>query len=423
MDRKGCEIVIPFQHNDERVKIIKYIVITLLIQCLLIGTFYSVFVNKVNKDIINQNNEIMGKILEENPELAVKIAPIILGKENGNAFLGEGYLGKYSYGYNLKYSDNPLIKTSNTLFYLGLFGIVVISILGVIYFLIKFINPLYKEVNNLSYRAENIIEDKKVDKNSDKYSGSLDKFISKFSLMEDRIDNSIYLLQEEKINLKNIINDISHQLKTPLMALTMYNEILTEYENMDGAEVREFINLSKEQLERMDWLVKTLLKYARLESNVVNYNKEETSLNNTVEESIAPLKIKGDEKHQTISFKANKDIKFLHDRRWISEAISNIIKNAIEHTKEYGRIEVSLYETPITITIEIKDNGEGIEREEQKKIFNRFYKGESSINPTSIGIGLCLSMSIVKAHNGNISVDSKVGVGSTFYISFIKNII
>ncbi|NFN29918.1 HAMP domain-containing histidine kinase, partial [Clostridium botulinum] len=285
-------------------------------------------------------------------------------------------------------------------------------------------NPLYNEIKYLTHRAESIVENKII--HNDKqysYRGSLDKFILKFNLMEDRIKNSIGLLQEEKINLKNIINDISHQLKTPLTALSMYNDIISDHREMNNEDLDNFINLSKDQLERMEWLVKTLLKYARLESNVVEYNKEMFSIKNTIEESINPLKVKAKNKNQSLILKCEKDIEYYHDRKWVSEAISNIVKNAIEHTENNGKIEINLYETPITITISIKDNGEGIEKEELKKIFNRFYKGETSINPTSIGIGLCLSKSIIKAHDGDITVESYLGKGSIFYITFLKTVL
>ncbi len=286
-------------------------------------------------------------------------------------------------------------------------------------------NPLYNEIKYLTHRAESIVENKIIhnDNQYSCYRGSLDKFILKFNLMEDRIKNSIGLLQEEKINLKNIINDISHQLKTPLTALSMYNDIISDHREMNNEDLDNFINLSKDQLERMEWLVKTLLKYARLESNVVEYNKEMFSIKNTIEESINPLKVKAKNKNQSLILKCEKDIEYYHDRKWVSEAISNIVKNAIEHTENNGKIEINLYETPITITISIKDNGEGIEKEELKKIFNRFYKGETSINPTSIGIGLCLSKSIIKAHNGDITVESYLGKGSIFYITFLKTVL
>ncbi|MGL5379110.1 sensor histidine kinase [Clostridium sp.] len=121
-------------------------------------------------------------------------------------------------------------------------------------------------------------------------------------------------------------------------------------------------------------------------------------------------------------FIENNKVYFNHDRKWISEAVSNIIKNAIEHTGVGGEIEIGVEETPITIRVWIKDNGCGIEQKDIKKIFKRFHKGENSINPISIGIGLCLSEFIIKAHNGNITVESEVGRGSIFYINFMKNI-
>ncbi|MGG7165561.1 sensor histidine kinase [Clostridium ihumii] len=415
--------MIPFQNKDERLKIIRYIILILVMQSILSIIIFSMFVNNINNNIIQKSYEIVGQVYEKDKELGIEIIPIFTDKMKGNEILGKNILSQYSYDDSLSYRENPTIANAfdgyKILFLAITVGSIIFLIIGVIYFF----NPLYKEVKYLTYRAENVIESRNCDKFKEhKYEGSLDKFILKFSIMEERIYNSISMLYDEKLNLKNIINDISHQLKTPLMALSMYNEILLDHVDMDNKDIEKFILLSKEQLERMEWLVKTLLKYARLESNVVEYHKEKFSMKNTIEESINPLIIKANEKNQRIEFKYDKDIVLYHDRKWIAEALSNIIKNAIEHTKNGGHIFIELYETPISVRISIKDNGEGIEKSEINKIFNRFYKGENSINPTSIGIGLCLSKAIIKAHNGDISVESEVGVGSTFYINFLKTI-
>lgn len=415
--------MIPFQHKDERLKIIRYIILILILQSVLNIGLLSVFINNINNSIIQKNYEIVGEVYKRDEKLGLEIVPIITGKMDGNANLGKNILSKYSYDNNLSYRENPIIVTDFDGYKIVILMINIVSIIFLIIGVIYFFNPLYKEVKYLTYRAENVIENRISESFKEyKYQGSLDKFILKFSIMEERIYNSISMLYDEKLNLKNIINDISHQLKTPLMALSMYNEILLDHVDMDNKDIEKFILLSKEQLERMEWLVKTLLKYARLESNVVEYHKEKFSMKNTIEESINPLIIKANEKNQRIEFKYDKDIVLYHDRKWIAEALSNIIKNAIEHTKNGGHIFIELYETPISVRISIKDNGEGIEKSEINKIFNRFYKGENSINPTSIGIGLCLSKAIIKAHNGDISVESKVGVGSTFYINFLKTI-
>lgn len=418
--------MVPFQNKDERLKIIGAIIIIFIIQGLVFVIMYYNSIKSINNNIVSQNFAIINEINKKDKELAKKVVPIITGKvQISESDLNEGkkLLSPYSYDKDISYKYNPMIGNIIYKYNLLILLACVLTLVAIIIAVIKLINPLFKEINYLTYRAENIVENKAITKERPyKYRGSLDKFILKFYMMEERIYNSIELLQEEKINLKNIINDISHQLKTPLMAISMYNEILADHRNMDNEDVDNFINLSKEQLDRMEWLVKTLLKYARLESNVVKYHKEKLLLNNTIEESINPLRIKAEEKNQILIFTSDKDVYFYHDRKWLSEAFSNIIKNAIEHTKENGKIEVGLEETPVSIRVWIKDNGEGIHKTEIKKIFNRFHKGQNSINPTSIGIGLCLSKSIVKSHNGDITVESELGVGSTFYINFIKTI-
>lgn len=404
--------------GDERKKLVLFIIATFLGFSICTSLLVKYFINEVNKNYITQNMMIISS-LEEGGSVE-SILPIITGKTRIPYQKGKEILKEYSYSEELSYSLNPLFEESLKTLNVNMVGVTFVFMAFILFAIFLILKPLYGEVAYLTKRADFIVEDKELLESHKKYKGSLDKFIVKFNLMEDRVKNSILLLKEEKINLKNIINDITHQLKTPLMALSMYNDILVDHENMEKTEIDEFLTLSKEQLERMDWLVKTLLKYARLESNVVEYHKEYFSLNNTIEESLNPLLIKAEEKNQTLFFKHSNEISYYHDRKWVGEALSNIIKNAIEHTGEGGKIEVFLEETPISISIGVKDNGEGIEKSELKKIFNRFHKGQNALNPRSIGIGLCLSKSIIRAHSGDITVESTLGKGSTFYITFLK---
>ena len=133
-----------------------------------------------------------------------------------------------------------------------------------------------------------------------------------------------------------------------------------------------------------------------------------------------PLKVQADEKKQNLILDFKGDGLYSHDEKWIGEAFSNIIKNSIEHTALGGNIKVCLEETPLSVTVTISDNGEGIEKKDLKNIFKRFYKGKNSLNPKSIGIGLSLSKKIIEAHNGSIVAESEVLVGTTFYITFLK---
>lgn len=416
--------MVPLYYKDERIKVSFLVFIALIIQGLVFLMIYFTSIDNINKEIIVQNQSIIGTLQAKDSQLAKEVIPIITNNNYIHIKVGEEVLDQYYYNSDLKFYENPLINNTANSVILWSAVLIVITIIVIVMGESMLLNPLYKKIKSLTNRAENIVENKFIDDDiiAD-YSGSLDKFVLKFSLMEERIINNIELLQFEKINLKNIINDISHQLKTPLMALQMYNDILRDHKEMEEEDVTNFVSLSNEQLQRMEWLVKTLLKFARLESNVVEYRKENFSLNNTIEESMNPLVIKAEEKKQKLIFKAHKEVVYYHDRKWIAEALSNIIKNAIEHTGENGFIEVCLDETPISITIAIKDNGEGIEKSQLKKIFNRFHKGENAINPTSIGIGLYLSKCIVKAHNGDITVESEMGVGSTFYVTFLKSTI
>ncbi len=248
-------------------------------------------------------------------------------------------------------------------------------------------------------------------------------FYNKFINMGERLENALRDLQDEKINLKDIINDISHQLKTPLSALISYNDILKNHESMDIKTKSKFIEMTSEQLDRMDWLITTLLKYARIESNAVSYNKEMIPLSESIRYAITPLKVSANDKNQSIELFINSEGYYFHDKKWIAESLSNIIKNAIEHTSINGKIKIILEETPMSISITISDNGEGIDEDEVKNIFKRFYKGKNSINPKSVGIGLSLSKKIIEAHGGSISVKSKLEKGTIFNIIFLKVIV
>lgn len=309
----------PLCYRDERIKIWIFIIIALIMEGMVFSLIHINSINNINRNIINNNNSIIGTIESKNPELVKDIIPIITNNKVENASLGEEILSGYSYNYDLKYYNNPLINDVSKVVFVMIIILTLITIGIVIFGVLVILNPLYKKLKYLTYRAENIVENKFFD-NSLKvdYTGSLSKFELRFNEMEERIKNNLTLLQNEKINLKNIINDISHQLKTPLMALQMYNEILKDYKNMSDEEIENFILLSNEQLQRMEWLVKTLLKYARLESNVVEYHKDNISLNNTINESINPLRVKAEEKNQRIIFENEDEVIFYHDRKWIS---------------------------------------------------------------------------------------------------------
>ena len=380
--------------------------------------------NNISKNYAKENIALAGAILEKYPELEDEIIPIIIkgyNKENYN--LGLSYMDKYSYGITLPVYKNYLINSEKII--INKIWIIVWTtfLLLLILVNIKIIMPIFNKLKVLGNLADNMVEGKFNSEIIDFKEGELFIFYNKFLSMGERLKKALNDLQNEKILLKDIISDISHQLKTPLVALISYNDILKNHESMSVEDKNMFIEFTSKQLDRMEWLITTLLKYARIESNVVKYNKDTIPLKETIVNAIGPLRLKAEEKSQKIILNCHSQGYYLHDKKWMEEAISNIIKNAIEHTENNGIIDIKLEETPLSIGISIKDNGEGIRKDEIRKIFNRFYKGENSLNPTSIGIGLSLSRKIIEAHNGTITVESQLNKGTTFYITFLKGII
>ncbi|MDU2672000.1 MAG: HAMP domain-containing sensor histidine kinase [Clostridium sp.] len=407
--------------NREIKNIIILSAISFIIFTLISMLFLNNWFNNISSRYGEQNIALVGAILEQNPELEEKIIPIITKGEYGKYYdAGKVVMDKYYYNDNILPYKNAVIKNEYDNFkkiWIGFVGIVWAILLTLFIYIIK---PIFKNLNTLGQIADNMVEGKFNNKQLALNEGELAVFYNKFIDMGERLEGALSDLKAEKVNLKNIINDISHQLKTPLSALITYNDILKNHNNMDSETRTKFIDSTSDQLDRMDWLITTLLKYARIESNAINYNKSLHSLKDTINYCMQPLKVKADEMKQNIILDFKGEGLYFHDEKWIGEAFSNIIKNSIEHTALGGSIKVCLEETPLSVTVTISDNGEGIEKKELKNIFKRFYKGKNSLNPKSIGIGLSLSKKIIEAHNGSIVAESEVLVGTTFYITFLK---
>lgn len=412
-----------FKNKEVKLIVVTSFITFLVFLVVFIFVTYNWF-NDINKKYINQNTALVGAILENNPELEEEIVPIIT-KGNINKYYSSenNILDKYYYNENLSSIKNPILKDSYSNFKLTIISLWGVFFLVVIVLIVMIISPIFNNIKKLGEITDEMVEGN-FNSNELKFEeGDFYVFYNKFTHMGERLENALKDLQDEKVNLKDIINDISHQLKTPLSALIAYNDILKNHENMDVEAKSMFIEMTSEQLDRMDWLITMLLKYARIESNAVSYNKEMIPLSESIKYAIAPLKVSANDKKQKIELDFNSEGYYFHDKKWIAESLSNIIKNAIEHTDINGKIKISLEETPMSISITITDNGEGIEKTEIKNIFKRFYKGKNSINPKSIGIGLSLSKKIIEAHGGSITAESNLGKGTSFNIIFLKVIV
>lgn len=411
-----------YRNKEIRMTLCNVILFQIILAVLFLILLYSKL-NSIEVKYKNVNIALYGRIVYSNPGLIGEIEDVFTKRvEDKDLKYGGDILRKYGYsaGDDSK-SEYAYTHVRQTLIDFILYTIASIIILVIL--ISRRYRLLFDSLRNISdivcknfdgnyIRIPEIHED-----------GEMSILINSINELLHRLKASIDLLKKEKVFLKDVISDISHQLKTPLASLIMFNEYILQDIETPKEILQDCLESSSDQLKRMEWLILNLLKMARLEAGAISFTKEKSSIKQTVEKSVEAFYLVAKEKNQKITIICDEDDLFPHDIEWTIEALSNIIKNAIEHTGNNGEINIYIDITPISVHIEIEDNGEGITKEELGKIFERFYKGKNSANPNSIGIGLALSKVIIENQGGDIRVDSEVGVGTKFYVSLIKGII
>lgn len=222
----------------------------------------------------------------------------------------------------------------------------------------------------------------------------------------------------EKEFLKNTISDISHQLKTPLTALNIYNGLLQDGD-MELSAVKEFADLSEQELDRIETLVQNLLKITKLDAGAIVLEKATENVADMMRDIELHFAYRARQEKKEIILSGSDHLSLFCDRDWLNEAIDNIVKNAFDHTESGATIRVAWKELPSGVQIVITDNGCGIHPEDIHHIFKRFYRSRFSKDKQGIGLGLPLAKAIVEAHNGTIEVDSELGIGTTFTMNFL----
>ena len=217
--------------------------------------------------------------------------------------------------------------------------------------------------------------------------------------------------------LRRTIADISHQLKTPIAALNIYNGILQQ-ETADAATVQEFTSLSEQELDRIESLVQSLLKMARLDAGAITLERSPENVFDLLEHIKRQYSFRAEQEGKEIALEGDEQTVFSCDRTWLTEAIGNLVKNALDHTAQGDRILVRWQQSPCLTQITVEDTGSGIHSEDLYHIFKRFYRSRFSKDTQGVGLGLPLAKSIVEAHQGSIEVHSKLGQGTAFTINF-----
>ena len=387
--------------------------ITFIIIIILFNLCSSFYIhNQYKKEIINNNAKIIANIAD-NDKLENKIIEALL-KNNQNIDKGIKILEKYDLS---NYNNIDELKSVKKLITINMSFSFIIIIFYTI-FLIKYNQNTKKEALLMQKYMDNILIDNyNIDINTydDNVLSSLKDDIYKMTIkLKNMADNS----NKEKKYLATTLSDISHQLKTPLTSLFVFNEILKQ-DNLDSKTRKEILEKSEKQLERIKWLITSLLKMSQLDSGSITLQKDKVNLQKLINESCEPFLISLDLKNVKLQINIDKKAFIICDKNWTIEAISNIVKNALEHVKENGTITIQSITNPIYLKLEIIDDGEGIKAEEINHIFERFYHGNK--NKDSIGIGLNMSKMIIEKQKGHIEVESKLNKGTKFSIYFYHN--
>ena len=227
------------------------------------------------------------------------------------------------------------------------------------------------------------------------------------------------MLAQEKEQIKTLISDISHQIKTPIAAANTFAELLSDGE-LSAEERTEYITTLQMSLGKLTFLTNSLIKMSRLESGIISLKLEKNSLKEIVLQAVKTVYAKAKEKDILITFECDQAFEAVLDFNWTAEAISNVIDNAVKYTPQGGFVRLQITEYPSFLRLDISDSGVGIPEDEQAKIFGRFYRGKQSVGTDGVGIGLYLTREIINKQNGYMKVSSDEN-GSTFSMFLPKN--
>lgn len=279
----------------------------------------------------------------------------------------------------------------------------------------------YREIEKLSGYLRKITSgDYSLDVR-DNHEGELSILKSDIYKVTLKLSEHSTLLQQDKLKLTNAISDISHQLKTPLTSMMVMADLLGDAK-LDDAKRAEFTNNIRTQLERIEWLVSSLLKLSKIDAGTVSFKKDRVYVSELIERAVQPVLVPMDIKQQNLHIEGDKEVSFIGDFNWTAEALINILKNCVEHTPEGGKISISFSENALYTEIRISDNGKGIAKEDLPYIFKRFYKGKNA-GEDSVGIGLAMAHSIINSQHGDIEVKSGKEEGTQFIIKLYKRVI
>ena len=403
------------KNKIELKKTIIYILCAIFLATIIFSGFYHYQYRQYTNNFNDKIAAIVTKLAQEYPELTQgEIFEIINNDEISNRDIFN------TYGIDLDKESVVIENDKNyTIFLIGnIIFIISISII-ILFLFIKYNNSKDKKLNEITKYIEEINNKNyklDIDDNTEDELSILKNEVYKTTIMLKEVaDNS----KQGKLKLKNSLSDISHQLKTPLTSITILIDNIIDNPDMDKETRSEFAKDIKREITNINFLVQSLLKLSKLDADSVKFINEDVKIADIIKNSIRNVSVLCDLKNVEIEVEGNDTSKIYCDMNWQVEAITNILKNCVEHSNNNTKIQVNYEENQVYSKIEIRDYGVGIYKEDLPRIFERFYKGKNS-SSDSVGIGLALSKTIIESNNGYIGVESIAGKGTKFTIKYFK---
>ena len=388
-----------------------------LISFLLAGGIATLLAKNFQQELLLHDYGVAGHLLNNESELSISAFTSQLNEND----IERGKEALVSIGYDETPSMRflPAVQTYRNQAMLSIF-LLLVFLFGVIYLsLFLYLRRQHKAFSNAENTIRQFLDGNTTSRIECSQAGDWYSLFHAINEMATILSAHAENQRQTKEFLQEIISDVSHQIKTPLSALKMYHEIIESHKD-DASTVSSFTEKSQREIKRMEDVIYTLLKLARLDAGIIQMEKAPENLSVLMQDVLERFETWAEGEHKTITLSGKEDVVLSCDALWVSEAIGNIVKNALEHTENGGHIEVKWSQSPLMTQIEISDDGKGIHPEDLYNIFKRFYRSRFSSDVHGIGLGLPLAKSIVEAHGGTISVTSSLGAGTTFTLNFFN---
>lgn len=400
---------------SNKTKLKKYLIISLIAALCILFLFsvLNIIEYRVYTKYFNQKlNDIVATVTEKYPDVSEsELIEILNSEKTGDPSI----LDKY--GINIE-NDSVVLENigAHRLFLLINTVLLLCGIAVLLFVFIKYDRDKSKDIVDITKTIEQI--------NKRNYELDIDSISEdELSILKNEIYKTTITLREaadnsnaDKLNLKKSLEDISHQLKTPLTSILVMLDNIIDDPEMDAEVREEFIRSIKRETVNINFFVQAILKLSRFDSNTIHFIKEKTDLRALIDDVVQNVSALCDLRNITVAVEGECSAAIVCDCKWQTEAITNILKNSVDHSCDGGMVHIHCSQNTVYSMIEITDFGEGISEKDLPHIFERFYKGDNA-SPDGIGIGLALSKSIIEEDNGTVSVDSDEN-GTRFKIKY-----